>query len=173
MAARRTPVEIDPDTLKRKLSYDPCTGIFTWSYSSRNTSIGAVAGSVNSVGYRYIRINSKAYLAHRLAWLYSFGVWPKDLDHMDGNKDHNALSNLREVTTSENNQNRHRAQANGTSKFLGVTETRTGRWQAQIGVNGTCKYLGTFSTTEEASAAYVTAKLILHAGYIPPAHDLG
>jgi citrate synthase len=92
--------------LKSILDYDLDTGIFTWKVSKANrTKVGDVAGwSYN--GYREIEINNKAYKAHRLAWLYVYGEMPKNLvDHVDGNRSNNKISNLREATYQENSEN--------------------------------------------------------------------
>jgi hypothetical protein len=71
--------------LKKRLHYDPETGIFTWLNGQRK---GQPAGSKNGRGYLEIRPSvdgsRKRYKAHRLAWLYIFGQWSSEIDHING-----------------------------------------------------------------------------------------
>ena len=63
----------------------------------------------NHRGYRYVRLSTKDgnmanFTVHRLvAWKYinDYSI-DKQVDHIDGNKDNNDVSNLRMVTNSEN-----------------------------------------------------------------------
>jgi len=58
--------------LKKRLNYDPITGLFTWASKKSNFSrikIGAIAGTLDNKGYIIIRLNKKGYKAHRLAFL--------------------------------------------------------------------------------------------------------
>ncbi|HDS1649005.1 TPA: HNH endonuclease [Stenotrophomonas maltophilia] len=143
--------------IKNALDYDPGTGIFR---RRRNTSrlgrAGAVAGSLNVEGYRYIKIGSKCYKANRLAWLFVHGAWPTMfVDHINGRKDDDRIANLRLCTNSENCQNRSRAK--------GAYKTKKGPgYFSVVTVNGTRHYLGRFRTAELARAAYVEAKARLH-----------
>ncbi|EHL6353356.1 HNH endonuclease, partial [Escherichia coli] len=94
--------------LTSSLNYNPETGVFTWKIASGSSSIGKVAGfKTNSqADYLSIRINGKSYLCHRLAWFYMKGCWPKGLiDHINGVKNDNRISNLREVTRGQNKTN--------------------------------------------------------------------
>jgi len=78
------------------------------------------------------------------------------------------IFNLRDVTMSVNNQNRHKAAASSTSSFLGVSFCRTQqKWIASIKASGHTRYLGAFPTPEEAHVVYLAAKLLHHPGYMP------
>lgn len=109
---------IDRQTLKELLHYDEKSGVFTWkdrsrdkfrkknSYSSWKTRFaGQKAGCATNEGYVYIGINGKLYAAHRLAFLYVYGYLPPLIDHIDRNKNNNAIENLRGVDHSENRKN--------------------------------------------------------------------
>lgn len=152
------------ERLRELLDYDPATGVFTWRKNLCN-SVGAgdLAGTTHRTGYRVIQVAKRLYLAHRLAWLYMHGHWPKSLlDHINRVKTDNRIVNLREVSQSENRQNCLKLRSN-TSGYKGVTKSQVkGRWQAQITVNGRGKYLGLFDTPELAHEAYVKAAAILH-----------
>lgn len=150
---------ITVERLREVLRYAPGAGEFRWRVSpSRGVMAGAVAGTTCWRGYRHIKISGRLYLAHRLAWLWAHGEWPDgDIDHIDGDRANNRLSNLRIATRSQNlaNTRRHRDNASG---FKGVTWVpRVQKWMAQIRVGGRTKYLGYFATPEEAHAAYLEA----------------
>jgi hypothetical protein len=80
--------------LKEHLRYDAATGIFRWKSRVRGRAVGSIAGCINPTdGYRRILFRGRQYAAHRLAWLYVYGRWPRsDLDHVNGTKDDNRAS---------------------------------------------------------------------------------
>lgn len=153
------------ERLKEILSYDPKTGIFAHNTNRSNcVKIGSIAGCINFGGYRAIVVNCRSFLAHRLAWFYIYGQWPnKNIDHINGLRDDNRLSNLREASQSENLQNQHNPGLSNKSGYLGVHFRKdNGRWVAQITVNRKRKHLGCFLSPELASMAYLDAKRKLH-----------
>ena len=106
----------------------------------------------------------KAYLkAHRLAWFFVYGEWPqKQIDHINGNKSDNRISNLRLATASQNLSNKGITKSN-TSGYKGVSFNRTKKkWMASIKVNKKSINLGYFLTPEEASEAYKAAAIKHH-----------
>lgn len=140
------------ERLRQTLKYDPNTGWFMR---------GAVrAGFANGNGYRRITIDGRSYYEHRLVWLYVHGRWPfADIDHRDAVKSHNWLSNLREVSRSDNNVVKARPQANNRSGFHGVSWcTITNSWVAEIKLDKVKQRLGRFQTPEAAAEAYQKAK---------------
>ena len=151
------------DSVKDLLRYDPHTGIFTWAKRRIGTRFGVEAGCFKD-GYRVIRINGKLVRAHRLAFLYMTGSWPKHhIDHINGDRSDNRWINLREVDFQTNNENQRKAKSNSKSGILGVMRHQ-GRWMAQIQVDGKSKYIGMYGTPEEAHEAYLKAKRELHQG---------
>ncbi len=149
---------LDQKTLKEILNYNPDTGIFTWRVKpAQNTSAGDIAGTNHNKGYREINIKHKSYLSHRLAWMYVNGEWPtQQIDHINGIRDDNRISNLRDVSRSENQRNQkiHRK-----GQMLGVTFLKQiNKWKAQIKIDGHEKYLGRYLTEQEAHNAYLHAK---------------
>jgi hypothetical protein len=158
---------ISQDRLKEILEYDRYTGIFIWINvpKQHKEKLGLEAGYLDkSTGYIKIGISGKQYKAHRLAILYTYGNLPiEHVDHIDGVRCNNILSNLRCVSRLENNQNQRVAHKNNLNGFLGVSfHSITKKYQARIGVNGISKNIGLFSTPEEANKAYLSAKRKLH-----------
>lgn len=155
----------DIEEMKLWLGYDAETGVLTWLQSSAaRIHAGDVAGHRNVLGYRTLNFKGRRYQAHHVAWAFHHGRWPAGiLDHINGERDDNRVSNLREVTASENAQNKRRARSDNSTGVLGVTRNYK-RFRAQIGVGGKLVNLGSFATVEEASAAYLAAKRELHSG---------
>ena len=118
-----------------------------------------------SNGYLTIFCNGFRYAAHRLAWLYVHGEWPPaHIDHINGIRTDNRISNLRSVTASVNAQNMRRAMKNSKTGVLGVTKCGN-RFKAQLAIpRGSNKYLGLFKTIGEAQQAYLDAKRSTHLG---------
>lgn len=150
---------VTPERLREALDYNRETGLFTRKRSGARWKAGQVAGNIRpNNGYVSIKIDKRLYLAHRLAWLYVYGVWPNgDLDHKDTIRTHNWISNLRPATRTQNNANTPRRRDN-TSGLKGVTYiSRDHIWRAQISIGGKQTYLGSFKTAEAAHAAYCKA----------------
>lgn len=156
------------EELKELIHYNPDTGIFTWKprsikwFKTKRTFnwwngrySNTVAGNLHtSVGktYNIIRINYKAYKAHRLAFLYMNGNFPiEEVDHEDGNGINNKFSNLRLVNHRENSKNR-RKRSNNTSGVTGVgfCKTKLKYVTHIVDTFGNHINLGTFNTFQEA-----------------------
>ncbi len=154
------------DRLRELLDYDEIAGVFTWKKSNSNRkAIGSKAGGrKNSHGYMHISIDGKLYSAHRLAWFYVYGVWPNQIDHMNGDRVDNRIANLRSVSGQYNMHNQRKAHINSSTGALGVIAKPSGKFAAEIRVDGKKKYLGTFSSIDDASSAYMKAKSELHKG---------
>ncbi len=141
------------------VEYDPETGKFYWRNRVSKMRCGSEAGYANPRGYRQISFQGKRYLAHRLAWLISYGRWPREqIDHINGNPSDNRLCNLREASQTQNNCNKRRR--DNSSGFKGVSFSKRRRlWVAVITVNKKAMYLGAKTTPEEAYQLYVAAAL--------------
>lgn len=144
--------------LKTLLRYEPETGLFYWVGSASKASrrpVGTIAGTRCVRGYITITAAGKVYKTHRLAWWWVNGVFPeRGIDHINGVKDDNRISNLREADQSLNSMNRKTRQ-NARSGFKGASwHSRSGKWRAQICLQGKNQILGEFATAEEAHQAY-------------------
>jgi hypothetical protein len=159
--------EITQHMLRELLAYSEETGEFVWkSNRSGHACKGKVAGCIDrNTGYVVIGFRRKFYKGHRLAWLYVYGDWPAfAVDHINGNKSDNRISNLREAPGAINQQNQRAANKRNKTGVLGVTLQPSGSFRAQIRANGRAVSLGSFKTIEAATAAYVEAKRGLHPG---------
>jgi len=143
------------------LDYDPDSGIFTWRVSRGRARAGSPAGCIESNGYLRIQIDARQYSAHRIAWLMTHGEFPPDeIDHIDGDRLNNRISNLRAVTRLENLRNQAR-QKNNTSGVTGVVWRKDrAKWQSSIKVNWRRKHLGYFDSFDDAVAARTLAEAI-------------
>jgi HNH endonuclease len=151
------------------LHYDPETGEFRWQERvTRSIRVGDIAGLVDAEGYRLITIQGRAYRAHHLAWLYMTGEWCSVIiDHRDGNPSNNCWDNLRRATVSQNNANR-RMHRNNKCGYKGVVRNPWGRFWATIHRDGRRLHLGTFTTAQDAHAAYVAAARKLFGEFARP-----
>lgn len=164
-------VALTQDRLKSVLHYDQETGLFTWTTDMKtgrgNGRVHIKAGSrAGTPDRRYIRIgvDGTRYWAHRLAFLWMTGSFPKIIiDHIDGDPSNNKWTNLRDVNHTVNQQNRRGPSSKNSHGFFGVTANHK-RFMAQILVEKKYVYLGTHDTPSQASAAYLKAKRELHIG---------
>lgn len=150
---------ITAERLRELLDYNPGDGTCRWRTTLGSRALrGNIAGSPHPEGYLSIRIDRKRYLSHRLAWLFIYGEFPGcGLDHVNGQRNDNRISNLRKATLSQN-QGNSRKQKNNKSGFKGVcSNSRGNKWRAEIMIDGEHLHLGDFSTPEEAHKAYCAA----------------
>ena len=140
------------DRLKHLVSYEKETGQFEWLNPTRK---GLKTIGTNHQGYLRIRIDGKKYMAHRLAWFYTYGSWPVDqIDHINGVKSDNRIANLREATNPENCRNKALTCRNK-SGYKGVHfDADSNKWRASCRVNGKLVNIGRFAKVEDASNAY-------------------
>lgn len=150
------------ERMRQLLEYDATTGVLRWKQTRGSVKRGDIAGTPHCNGYLQISVDKRTYLAHRVAWLITYGEWPADeIDHRDGDKRNNSIANLRECNRSENAQNIKRPSSRNKSGQLGVICDH-GRFAARIMVDGKIHYLGMFSDARDAHVAYRAAKARLH-----------
>jgi len=152
------------------LDYDPATGSFVWRprdvkwyvddphCRAWNTKFaGRAAGTTDSgSGYLHLRLFNIKFYTHQIAFLLSHGYIPREIDHINGAKSDNRISNLRHVDRITNCRNAARRSDN-TSGKAGVTRSGNS-WLARIGSGNARLTLGSFSTLEAAIAARETAE---------------
>lgn len=156
--------EITPELVREYLRYDHETGDFTRLKSAFPSKVGTRPESLMANGYFCISLGGANHYAHRLAFMWMLGRWPnKGVDHMNATRTDNRWVNLREADQALNMQNRRMPGTNNTHGFLGVRRNHK-RWSAGIVAEGVRHYLGTYDSPEEAHAAYLAAKRLLHPG---------
>lgn len=156
---------IDLELLRAVVSYDAETGIFRWVNSKGPRKAGVEAGTLTTQNRITICINRQNHSAHRLAWLYVYGVLPSgDIDHLNGNPSDNRICNLRDVPHGVNLENQRKPQKSNTSGKLGVCIKADGRITASISVAGVQRHLGSFRNVDAAHECYLQAKRELHQG---------
>lgn len=161
---------LSQDRLKFLLHYDEASGQFTWigrSGPGCNRRVGDKAGSPNSDGYIQIGIDGVLHKAHRLAFLWMTGEFPKKfVDHINGDRFDNRWMNLRPATVSENKFN-SRLGSNNKSGVKGVTwYPPSQKWRANIAYNKRYVHLGTFETKELAIEFRQLAAELVHGEYV-------
>jgi HNH endonuclease len=148
--------KLTAERLRALLDYDAETGLFTWRIRLGNARVGDVPRCFQN--YYVLQIDKRRYLQHRLAWLWTYGVWPNaQIDHINGDCRDNRLANLRNVSMCMNMQNRA-AIKKESGLPMGVTRNNVGGYNANIRI-------GTFATVEEARDAYLHAKTLFHPGF--------
>ena len=98
----------------------------------------------------------KAFTVHRIVMNAFIGISILHIDHINGIKNDNQLSNLRYCTNRENQTfNNVRGKENRTSKYHGVGFHKgTNKWRARIFINKKSVWLGLFKTEIEAYNSY-------------------
>jgi hypothetical protein len=134
-----------------------------YTYNAENGNIynkhqKEITGKFNT-GYIKIqlRVNNKNYhlKGHIFGWYCVYKECVVMLDHINGIRYDNRISNLRGVTCQQNQWNQQKAKGYHWNKSAK-------KWHSQIVLNRNKIYLGCFNTEEEARQAYLNAKQIYH-----------
>ena len=126
-----------------KLSLDKSTGYKVFAFKIEGKQIN----------FKYHRV---VYYAHNNDWDFYDSSKDNIIDHIDGVKTNNHISNLRNVTNQENSFN---TRARGCS-----FDKARGKYKAQITLNKKNIHIGRYDTEQEAHQAYVKAKREMHEG---------
>ena len=149
----------------QRLNYDPETGHFTLRRFGNcgGPKVGKIAGTVLPSGYRAISLGNHIYRAQSVAWLYVYGEWPPELlDHINGERDDNRISNLRLCTHAQNMRNRRKPTRNS-SGLKGVSWCKKQqRWHVQIKADHKTYNLGYFDDKTLAHSVYCRAAEKFH-----------
>ncbi len=147
--------------VKHIFDYDAKTGHLIRKMPTRTTTANHRCLCVNAKGYFHIRVLGSRPLIHRLVWLWHYGSLPRQLDHINRDRQDNRIENLREASYTINNRNRAKFR-NNTSGRTGVIRDKNckSRWVARL-----CNdVIGRYDTFEEAVTAREKAEK--EAGYL-------
>ncbi len=125
--------------------------------TSNKVNVGEIVGSNNGNGYLRTSINFKSYHIHRLVFMWHHGYFPKEIDHINGNRSDNRIENLRSVTHSQNGKNIK------TRNSIGINgirwEESRSKWNVSIGVDKKKIHLGRFKNLNDAIDARKVAEI--------------
>lgn len=104
-----------------------------------------------SHGYKAGAIFNKGVLAHRVVFAMATGRWPDVIDHINGDRSDNRISNLRNVSQAENCQNTGPRIKNEIN-LIGVKQIGD-RFGAEIRHKGKSMHIGVYATARDAAIA--------------------
>lgn len=162
--------------LRQALSYDKDTGRLFWKqerplshfktpavaqrwhtvYSGKETGL-----SISKHGYCQMNLSGNVMRVHRVVWAIHHGEWPNEqIDHINGIRTDNRISNLRLANQSENRRNAaiHSNNASGCSGVYFDNQSR--KWRARINSKKRRYiHLGSFKDLNQAIAARKAAEI--------------
>lgn len=173
-----------PEVLRQLLRYEPETGKLFWKERGiewfdgwgrgkqkcaepewrcerwNKRYGGREAGALDTQsGYVRVFLFDKHHYAHRVIWMMAAGPMPDgmEIDHENGVRSDNRLTNLRLVSVAENAKNvRLRENSSGVTGVFWCNQK--GKWAARIIVGGEVKHLGFFQNLDDARLARATAE---------------
>ena len=123
-------------------------------------------GTKRSVGYMVVMVGKTLHPTHRIvaqAFLSDFNSL-LDVDHIDGNKANNDISNLRMATRGENIRAHQNKQEGCSSQYRGVCWCKTAKkWIANCMFNYKKMHIGCFD--KELDAAISRDKYVISHGF--------
>lgn len=149
------------EEMKQHLKYVPESGKVIWISSGKEAGHLRKPAKGCHVPYRAIEYKGLTYFAHRLAFAFAHGRWPRFIDHIDGNSLNNLIENLREVSQQENSRNRPITRSSKTG-VLGVTwQPKQQSWRITIKSGGKDLRLGYITDFFEAVCRRKSAEIQL------------
>ena len=142
------------------------SGNLYWRVSGSNRAkVGTLAGWLQNTNYRMVRVEGKAWNAHKISYEMHYGDTDSPLDHASRDKSDNSIENLRLATRSQNEANTGKRSSNS-SGYKGVYWLKNaGKWRAKIDYNKKQIHIGLFSDKHEAAKAYNCEAKKLHGEY--------
>lgn len=174
-------MELTVPVLREILSYDAETGDLTWKARSAHLFKDGVRGvsaesrartwnarysgrktfvSKHPCGYLAGAVFGVSVLSHRVIWALVYGRFPEnDIDHINGIRTDNRLSNLRAVSRSENLKNA-KVRCTSRSGVIGVGwHSKNKKWRAYVNDGNRHVSLGYFHNKQDAIDARAAASV--------------
>ena len=153
------------DVVRALFDYAPDTGLVTRRVDRGVHKKGSVLSSGGDRDYICVQIGSLGnFKLHRIIWLWWYGYTPESgIDHINGAKSDNRLTNLREISQSCNMFNSGNFTTN-TTGVRGVTFSSNPRHKTfcvRIHYLGTSRFLGWSDNLTEAALLRHTAEQCL------------
>ena len=132
------------------------------AHPNKQYLVGQEAGSIHKTGYRHVTWMNKIHKVHRLIFLLVYGYLPKEIDHINGDRQDNRIENLRAVNRSQNQRNRTTL-VNNTSGYPGVSwHKKSKAWLVRVMKNGKLVYQHYFKDLELAGLVATEARSLYH-----------
>ncbi|WP_187989797.1 HNH endonuclease [Hafnia alvei] len=153
--AKRKPLP-SRECLTELFNYNSKTGSLTRKTTGKEADFIAISG------YGRLCIDGQLYFTHRIIWKLIHGYDPVDIDHINGIRSDNRISNLRDVSARENNRNIGLSRRN-TSGYTGVVFCkRLKQWRVFIAVDKKKIAGGCYKSKIDAVLAFNKLALELH-----------
>lgn len=154
------------EDLNKYFHYDPEEGVVR-RFGSR---VKRNEGHVSTGGYLQHKVLGKNLYAHRIAWAMTYKEWPTNIDHRNGNRQDNRISNLRSATGAQNSRN---LLARPSATNLKGVSPKRGGYVARITVNLHRHRFGPFGSPVDAALAYDRAAIYFHGDFAATNFSLG
>lgn len=157
--------QITVSTLHKLIECDFDAGVLLWkirddalfsssgaaSYWNTKFAGRPALTSINHAGYKRGCVLGHHLLAHRVIWAMFSGSWPQDtVDHINGDRLDNRISNLREAESWQNKANA--GKKTSSNRFIGVRPVSgCATFIATVGHKGKTVYVGSFRDEVEAA----------------------
>lgn len=151
--------------------YSPDTGEIKYKINAsvRHLTKGKVATFEHKAGNNYTRLKVQYkkvhYQAHRIAWLLFYREHPEGIiDHINGNPLDNRISNLRIVSSRQNQLNRvkgtsiYKNNKYGIAGLYYVKVKNVYKWRAKSFADGKAIHLGYFDNKFDACCEIIKKK---------------
>lgn len=126
-------------------------------YRNNNAKAGDKVGYYMGADKKYLatKFEGEFVFVHRLIYLMHHGIFPDEVNFIDGNSHNTRIDNLRSMTRSETTFSSRKRKDN-TSGYKGVSFDNTkSKWQAVITKNRKRTFIGYFDDKESAYEAYL------------------
>ena len=152
--------------LPKYFSYDPVTGLVL----RIGKRVKNPYGHISTGGYIQHSACGRNFFAHRVAWAMTHGVWPDNVDHINGDRKDNRMENLRAATWKQNSRN---LLARESATQLKGVAPKLNKFIARITLNFRRYHLGIFPDPIDAAIAYDRAALYFFGEFAATNFSLG
>jgi len=152
----------DPDIDEIKKHFQYKDGNLYWkTTNSPRAVVGSLAGHLSLSGYIDIGFNNKLIRAHRLIFAMHHGFYPKQVDHINGNRSDNRIENLRAADFQTNAFNSGCKGAASGVKNVYWRESRK-HWFVKLCLRDRQVGFGSFKDLELAELVAIEARNLHH-----------